>query len=81
MTEKLVDLNGESRKVGMKINYAKTKAMHINNKNINISTLDGKEIGNVAKFPYLGSIVPKEGGSKEDVRTKISKANGAFNQL
>jgi hypothetical protein len=36
---------------------------------------------NVDKFPYLGSIVTKEGGSMEDVRNKISKANWAFNQL
>jgi hypothetical protein len=35
---------------------------------------------NVDKFPYLGSIVTKEGGSMEDIK-KISKANGAFNQL
>jgi hypothetical protein len=55
--------------------------MHINNRNKNIFTLDGKEIGNVAKFPYLGSIVTKEGGNMEDVRNKISKAHAAFNQL
>jgi hypothetical protein len=39
MTEKLVDLNREARKVGMKINLAKTKAMCINNKNKNIFTV------------------------------------------
>jgi hypothetical protein len=61
MTEKLVDLNREARKVGIKINQAKTKAMRINNKNIYTFTLDGKERGNVDKFPYLDSIVIKEG--------------------
>jgi hypothetical protein len=34
MSEKLVDLNREARKVGIKINQIKRKAMHINkNKN------------------------------------------------
>jgi hypothetical protein len=42
MTEKLVDLNREARKVRMKINQAKTKAMRINNKNKNNFILDGK---------------------------------------
>jgi hypothetical protein len=55
--------------------------MRINNKNKNTFTLDGKEIGNVAKFPYIGNIVTEEGGSMGDVSNKISKANGAFNQL
>jgi hypothetical protein len=41
MTEKLVDLNREARKVGVKINQAKTKAIHINNKNKNTFTLHG----------------------------------------
>jgi hypothetical protein len=78
----LIDLGREARKVGMKINQAETKAMHINNNNNkNTFTLDGEEIENVDKFPYLGSIVTKEGGSMKDVRNKISKANGTFNQL
>jgi hypothetical protein len=50
----------------MKINQAKTKALRINNKNKNTFTLDGKEIGNVDRFSYLGSIVTEEGGSVED---------------
>jgi hypothetical protein len=33
------------------------------------------------KFLNLRTIVTKEGGSMEDVRTKISKVNEAFNQL
>jgi hypothetical protein len=81
MTANMVDSNREIRKVGMKINKAKSKAMHINNINKNTFTLDRKETENVDKFPYLCSIATKEGGSMEDVRNKISKANGALNQL
>jgi hypothetical protein len=77
----LVDLNREARIFGMKINQAKTKAMRIKNKNKNTFILDGKEIENGDKSPYLGSVITKEGGCMEDVRNKISKTNGAFNQL
>jgi lipid II:glycine glycyltransferase (peptidoglycan interpeptide bridge formation enzyme) len=35
LAEKLADLNREARKVGMKINQAKTKAMSINNNDKN----------------------------------------------
>jgi hypothetical protein len=55
--------------------------MSINNKNKDNFTIDGIEIENVDIFPYLGSIVTKEGGSMEDVRNKISKENEVFNQL
>jgi hypothetical protein len=79
MAEKLVDLTIEARKVGMKINQTKTKAMPINNKNKNTFILDGKEIENVDNIPYPGSVVTKKGDSMEDVRNKISKAIGAFN--
>jgi hypothetical protein len=41
--------------------------MCINNKYKNTFTLDGKEIENVDRFAYFGSIVTKEGGSMEDV--------------
>ncbi|PNF22462.1 hypothetical protein B7P43_G15247 [Cryptotermes secundus] len=75
MTDKLVDLNREARKVGMKINQAEIKAMHVNNKNKNTFT------ENVDKFSYLGTIVTKEGCIVEDVRNRISKANEAFNQI
>jgi hypothetical protein len=77
--EKLVDLNRKARKVVIKISQAKTKAMRINNKNT--FTVYRKVIGNVDKFPYLGSVVTKEGGNTDDVRNKISQANGASNQL
>jgi hypothetical protein len=46
-TEKSVDLNRETKKVGININQAKTKAKCINN--TNTFTLDGKEIANVDK--------------------------------
>jgi hypothetical protein len=80
MTENLVDLNREARKVGIKINKEKTKEMLINNNNRNTFTLGGKEIENVHQFPYLDSIVTMEDGSMEAARNEISNVYRAFIQ-
>jgi hypothetical protein len=39
------------------------------------------EIEQVDSFTYLGSIISKDGGADEDIRSRIRKANGAFLQL
>jgi hypothetical protein len=43
MTEKLVDLNREARKVGININQVKTKEKLINTSNKNTFILDGNK--------------------------------------
>ena len=43
--------------------------------------LNDNIIEQVTSFTYLGSVVNKEGGSLEDVKSQIKKANGAFVQL
>ena len=35
----------------------------------------------VGSFSYLGSIISKDGGSSEDVKSRIAKAQGVFSQL
>lgn len=42
---------------------------------------EGKEIEQVDSFTYLGSIVTSDGGSEEDFRVRIRKANGEFIKL
>jgi hypothetical protein len=44
-------------------------------------SINGKDMEQVGSFSYLGSLVTKDGGEKEDVRNRIRKANGAFVQL
>ena len=42
----------------------------------------GKEkIDQVGSFTYLGSIINKAGGSSENVKSRIAKAQGVFSQL
>jgi hypothetical protein len=81
MKDKLKQLQGEEELAGLNIDVKKTKEMRIN---VNTTTeklsIDRKEI-EVDSFTYLGSIVASDGGSEEDVRVWIGKANRTFIQL
>ena len=44
-------------------------------------TLGNEKIDEVGSFSYLGSITSKDGGSSEDVKSRIAKAQGVFSQL
>jgi hypothetical protein len=44
-------------------------------------TLGNKKIDQVNSFTYLGRIISKDGGSSEDVKSRIAKAQGVFSQL
>ena len=41
-------------------------------------TLGNEKIDQVGSFTYLGSIISKDGGSSEDVKSRIPKAQGFF---
>ena len=81
MKEKLEELHEEGKKVGLKINYEKTKEIRLNTRNHQQLVVNGKIIEEVDYFKYLGSIVSKSGGTDEDVTGRIKKAKGAFAQL
>ena len=81
MKEKLEELNEEGKKVGLKINYEKTKEIRLNTRNHQQLVVNGKIIEEVDYFKYLGSVVSKSGGTDEDVTGRIKKAKGAFAQL
>jgi hypothetical protein len=60
------------------INANKTKGIRVNTSNTQKFSLDDTE---TESFVYLGSVVSKTGGSKEDTSNRIKKANGVFVQL
>jgi hypothetical protein len=78
METKLVKLQREAEDAGLQINVNKTKEMRINSDIEHRLSINGKDIEQVESFLYLGSMVTKDGGAKEDVRNRIRKANGAF---
>ena len=61
------------KKSGLNINIKTTEVMRINNKK--------QDLYEVEKFVYLGSVVSKDGGTDEDVKSRINKARHAFNTL
>ena len=49
-----------------------------NNKRLSI---DNELIENVNKFVYLGSVFTPEGGTEDDVTSRLGKATGVFRKL
>ena len=78
---KLSRLAEEAVKTGHNINTKKTEVMRINNKKQDPITLHDEDLDKVEKFVYLGSIVNKDGGTDEDIKSRINKARHAFNTL
>ncbi|RUS72802.1 hypothetical protein EGW08_019439 [Elysia chlorotica] len=78
---KLSRLAGEAAKTGLQINIQKTETMRTNEKQANPLLLEGKNIKEVDKFTYLGSVVDKHGGTEEDIKSRTNKARFAFNSL
>ena len=63
---------------GLTIKKSKTKTMCINNTNERPIKLDNEDIGNVASFTYLGSVIAVDGGTERDVLVRIGKARTTF---
>lgn len=55
--------------------------MRLNTKNVDSIETENKQLENITSFTYLGSIVNTLGGTDEDVRSRIAKANVAFGML
>ena len=79
--EKRARLDGEARRVGLKINWDKTKMMRINPKQQGPIIINDKEIEDVGEFTYLGTKVCREGGGMKDLRNRLSKARSAYIRL
>ena len=65
----------------MKINIKKTKSLSLGISEDEQATLGNERIDQVGSFSYLGSIISKYGGSSEDVKSRIAKAQGVLSQL
>jgi len=79
--EKLSRLADEAVKTGLDINTKKTEVIRINNKKQDPITLHDEDLNEVEKFVYLGSVANKDGGTDEDIKSRINKARHAFNTL
>ena len=78
MNEFLEVLRVQGAKIGLKINVKKTKSLRLGISEDEKVTLGNEKIDQVGSFTYLGSIISKDGGSSEDVKSRIAKAQGVF---
>ncbi|KAL9954522.1 hypothetical protein ACROYT_G042072 [Oculina patagonica] len=78
---KVSNLERYAKMTGLRINTAKTMMMSWNNPAGRNVQIDGKELEEVSKFVYLGGTVTQEGGSDEDIKSRLGKARAAFSKL
>jgi hypothetical protein len=81
MEEKLKKLKEEAESASLYININKTTGMRVNTSNRQKFRVENTEIEEVGSFVYLGSLVSDNGGTVEDVASRIKKENGVFVQL
>jgi hypothetical protein len=79
MNELLEVLRVQGDKIGLKTNVKKSLRLGISEDEK--VTLDNEKIDQVENFTYLGSIISKDGGNSEDVKSGIAKDQGVFSQL
>ena len=78
MNEFLEVLRVQGAKIGLKIIVKKTKSLTLGISEDEQVTLGNEKIDQVGSLNYLGSIISKDGGSSEDVKSTIAKAQGFF---
>ena len=73
------NLDQQCKNYGMRISRDKTEVMVTSREPIQCDIeLDGETLKQVDKFKYLGSIFDREGGCKDDVKTRCLKASQVF---
>ena len=81
MNELLEILRVQRTGVGLKINVKKTKSLRLGISEDQKVTLSNEKIVELDSFADLGSIVSKDGGCSEDVKSTIAKTQSVFSQL
>ena len=81
MLEKLCHLSKFGQQVGLQISKRKMEDMTLN---VNVPApvlLDDQALPSTETSTYLGSIVRQDGGTNEDIQSRLSKARNAFRSL
>ena len=71
----------QGARLGLKINVKKTKSLRLGISEDEKVALGNEKIDQVGSFIYLSSIISKEDGSSEDVKSRIAKPKGVFSQF
>jgi hypothetical protein len=81
LQQKTTRVANEAKKVGLNISKKDVKIMRVNTARQEKIIIDGEMLEDVDSFCYLGSMIDKNGGVEEDVKTRIGKAQNAFNMM
>ena len=81
MHEKTCRLSKFGQQVELQINRRKTEVMTLNVNAPALVLLDDQALASTETFTYLGSVVKQDGGTKEDIQSRLSKARNAFRSL
>ena len=64
----------QGSRIGLEINVKKTKSLNLGISEDEKVMLGNRKIDHVGRVTYLGSIISKDGGSSEHVKSRIAKA-------
>ena len=64
--------------MGLKINVKKSKSLRLGISEGEEVTFGNEKIDQVESLTYLGSIISKDDGCSEDVKSRIAKAHDVF---
>ena len=78
MNKLLKVLQVQGTKIGLKTNVTKTKSLRPGISEDEEGMLGNKKTDQVDSFAYLRSIISKDGGCSEDVKSRIAQAKGIF---
>ena len=78
MQDKVNVLSKTEQRFGLGISQDKAKLLRTNNQQEAPVTIEGAAVEDVSEFVYRGSKMKKAGGTDEDIKTRIKKAQQAF---
>ena len=81
MQEKTERLSHFASQLGLQLSSNKTEEMRVNVTSSNKLRVDRKEIKQVDKFIYLGSVFSIEDSTPKDIKNTLSKARKAFHRI
>ena len=67
--------------MGLRISAKKTELMTLNVTNPSPVRVNNRELQHTDKFTYLGSIIQPQGGTQEDIKSRLGKARGVFRSM
>ena len=79
--EKTSCVNRFAQQIGLNISLKKTKVMTLNTQNPPPIQINGINIPTTEEFSYLGSIVRYDGGTGNDIKSRLNKARNTFRMM